>query len=131
MELLVQHGGVAVGPLMSILKSSGESDTRCAALFGLFRIATSKDLPSENLSAYAKTKANQAIRAALYDLDFQVRIAAARSAGMARDLRVLNRLMQMVKKDEPPVRRQAATALGQIGDKRATAALICLLLTSF
>jgi len=32
--------------------------------------------------------------------------------------------MQMLKQDQPAVRRQAATALGQIGDPRAVTALL-------
>lgn len=65
----------------------------------------------------------EAIRAALSDPQADVRIAAARSAGMLRDRLAVERLMTMVGSDEEPVRRQAATALGQIGDRRALAAL--------
>jgi len=44
--------------------------------------------------------------------------------GLGRDRQAVLRLMQMVIKDDPPVRRQAATALGQIGDPAALPALI-------
>ena len=43
---------------------------------------------------------------------------------MAKDREAVDRLMEMVKQDQPAVRRQAATALGQIGDARAVPALI-------
>ena len=43
---------------------------------------------------------------------------------MAKDREAVDRLMQIVKKDVPSARREAATALGQIGDVRAVPALI-------
>jgi putative membrane-bound dehydrogenase-like protein len=64
------------------------------------------------------------VRAALHDADPEVRIAAARVAGMNRDRSAITRLIEMVRRDEPPVRRQAATALGQIGDRSAAPALL-------
>jgi putative heme-binding domain-containing protein len=64
------------------------------------------------------------VRAALSDSDFLVRVSAARMVGLARDRQAVNRLMEMVRNDEPAVRRQAATALGQIGDARAASALL-------
>ena len=64
------------------------------------------------------------VRAALGDRDLDARIAAARVAGMKKDRAAVERLMEMVRKEAPPVRRQAATALGQIGDKRAVSALL-------
>ena len=42
----------------------------------------------------------------------------------ARDHEAMPRLMQIVVKDHPAARRQAATALGQIGDARAVPALL-------
>ena len=44
--------------------------------------------------------------------------------GMAKDREAVSRLMEMVRTDEPAVRLPAATALGQIGDTRATSALL-------
>lgn len=66
----------------------------------------------------------QAIRAALSNSSVDVRVAAARSAGMLRDRAAVDRLMALVETGEPPVRRQAATALGQIGDRRAAPSLL-------
>ena len=51
--------------------------------------------------------------------NFRVRVAAARAIGMARDAVAVERLMEMASHDQPAARRQAATALGQIGDARA------------
>ena len=66
----------------------------------------------------------EAVRAALRDADFQVRTAAARMAGMAKDREAVPTLMDMVQRDEPAPRRQAATALGQIGDPQSVPALL-------
>ena len=66
----------------------------------------------------------EAIRAALSDPSVEVRVAAARSAGMLGDRLAVDQLMSLVQSAEPPVRRQAATALGQIGDRRAAASLL-------
>ena len=81
-------------------------------------------LQCEPLALQTTTQILRGIRAALNDTDFRVRTAAARCAGMAGDRAAVDRLMRMVKKDQPAARRQAAAALGQIGDTRATAALI-------
>ena len=43
---------------------------------------------------------------------------------MAKDQAALNGLMAMVKRDAPAPRRQAAAALGQIGDPQAVPALL-------
>jgi len=64
------------------------------------------------------------VRAALRDTSLSVRIAAATAVGMAKDREAVDRLTEMVKQDQPSARRQAATALGQIGDDRAIPALI-------
>ncbi|HYM09552.1 MAG TPA: PVC-type heme-binding CxxCH protein, partial [Bryobacterales bacterium] len=109
-ELLVEKGEAAVGPLIGVRESAKRAETRCSAVFALFRIGT--------------PQAEAAVRAALDDRDFTVRVAAARSVGMAKDHAALERLMEMVKRDEPAARRQAATALGELGDARATRALL-------
>ena len=109
-ELLVKAGNSAVEPLASVRQSSPDAEARAAAVFALFRIGSAQ--------------AQAAVRAALDDSDFQVRTAAARCAGMARDRAALGRLIEMVKKDHPAARRQAAAALGQIGDAQAIPALL-------
>ncbi len=109
-ELLVKAGDAAVGPLASSRNSSPDAEVRAAAVFALFRIGSAP--------------AQAAVREALSDADFQVRTAAARCTGMARDHAAEGRLIEMVKKDHPVARRQAAAALGQIGDPQAVPALL-------
>src|SRR5260370_502191 len=106
-ELLVEARDDAVDALVSVRR---DPEARAAAVFALYRIGTPKSA--------------QAVRAALTDADFRVRTAAARCAGMSGDREAVARLMQMGKKDHPAARRQAAAALGQSGDLRATAALL-------
>jgi putative membrane-bound dehydrogenase-like protein len=110
LELLVAAGEAAVNALANASRQSPSPESRCSAVFALGRIATPAAL--------------EAVRAALDDRDFQVRIAAARVAGMTKDRQAVDRLSQMVKGDELPARRQAATSLGQIGEARVVAALL-------
>ncbi|MFQ5929433.1 MAG: HEAT repeat domain-containing protein, partial [Acidobacteriota bacterium] len=107
-ELLVEGGEISA--LTGVLRSSRSPEVRCAAVFALFRMGT--------------PDARQAVRAALRDPAFQVRVAAARVVGMAKDRAAFDRLVEMLRDDEPAVRRQVATALGQIQDKRATRPLL-------
>src|SRR5262249_61458239 len=58
------------------------------------------------------------------DADSGAGTGAAGWAGMAGDGAAADSLVRMVKKDHPAARRQAAAALGQIGDPGSTAALI-------
>ncbi|MBL8207254.1 MAG: HEAT repeat domain-containing protein, partial [Blastocatellia bacterium] len=110
LELLVSKGEAAVNALADASKQAKDAEVRCAAVFGLGRIATPAAL--------------QFVRAKLNDTDAQVRTAAARVAGMNKDREAVERLMQMAKQDELPVRSQAATSLGQIGETRAVTALL-------
>lgn len=110
LELLVTKGETAVAVLAETTKHASDAEVRCAAVFGLGRIAT--------------TTALEVVRATLNDADFQVRIAAARVAGIAKDRMAVERLSQIVQRDELPVRRQAATSLGQIGDGSAARSLL-------
>jgi putative membrane-bound dehydrogenase-like protein len=109
-ELLVNHGDAAVEPLRDACKKLKSYEARAAAVWALYRIGT--------------PGAQEGVRAALTDPDFRVRTAAARAAGMAKDDKAVDRLRQMTVHDEPAARRQAATALGQIGDTRAVPDLI-------
>ena len=109
-ELLVQAGDAAVTPLAALRQSSNKYEARAAAVFALFRIGS--------------PAARETVRAALDDGDFRVRVAAARCSGMARDAEAVEKLTALVRKDHAAVRRQAAAALGQIGDVRAVDALI-------
>ncbi len=128
LDLLVQAGGAAISPLLAVRESATSPqayppEARCAAVFGLARIAEQVRRTAAGNAAGAM-KAEAAVRAALDDPDLQVRVAAARAAGMAKDRDAIPRLEKMVRQDQPAARRQAATALGQIGDRRATLALL-------
>ncbi len=59
--------------------------------------------------------------------DAGVRQAAARAVGIHRDREAVERLSQMVGADEPPVRRETATALGRIADAKTVPALLAAL----
>jgi putative heme-binding domain-containing protein len=109
-QQLVDKGAVSVAPLTDVLKKSRSADVRTKALFALYRIGT--------------PEAMSAVRGGLSDADVQVRVAAARSLGLAKDQGAVSKLMELVRKDDLAVRRQAATALGQIGDKSAVPALL-------
>ncbi|WP_170982915.1 PVC-type heme-binding CxxCH protein [Dyadobacter frigoris] len=109
-EQLVARGNVAVAPVLSALPAIKDDNIRAAAIFVLSRINT--------------TDALVGVRNGLNDKSSVVRTASARAIGLARDSKSVDKLMQLVQKDVPPVRRQAATALGQIGDVRAVPALL-------
>jgi putative heme-binding domain-containing protein len=107
---MVEAGSAAVPALARVRAKAAAYQPRAAAVWGLYRIGT--------------PPARAEVRAALSDPDFRVRVAAARAAGMARDREAVDRLKSMVRDDLPAARRQAATALGQIGDRRAVPALL-------
>lgn len=109
-ELLVRKKENAIEALSTALAQSGSIERRCAAVFCLGRIGSPLAL--------------EKVRAAFSDPEFEVRIAAARVAGMQKDSAALEALSRIVTSDQLPVRRQAATSLGQIGDRRAVPALI-------
>lgn len=109
-EILVEAGEPAIDAIVHAREHLQSHEARSAAVWALFRIGTQR--------------AREGVRAALDDPDFRVRVAAARAAGMARDRQAVDRLLRMVKQDQPAARRQAATALGQIGDTRAVPDLL-------
>ncbi len=109
-ESLVDRGAAAAGVLAEVLRTSNAEDVRTKAVFALCRIGTAESLGS--------------VRMAMDDAHPEVRIAAARSAGLSKDAQSVGKLMEIVRKGDPGVRRQAATALGQIGDTQAIPALL-------
>ncbi|MFN7920930.1 MAG: PVC-type heme-binding CxxCH protein [Bryobacteraceae bacterium] len=107
LEGLVAAGAASV-PALSKMRAEAKSVRGAtSAVFALSRIGDTA-----------------AVRAALDDQRFEVRQAAARQLGMAGDKDSVKRLSEILLKDEPTARRQAATALGQIGDPAAVPALI-------
>jgi putative membrane-bound dehydrogenase-like protein len=109
-QWLVDQGVAALGPLTELLRKSASADARTRAVFALSRIGTPEALAG--------------VRTGLADPDLQVRVAAARGAGLAMDRQAVSKLQELVRQDEPAVRRQAATALGQIGEAQAVPALL-------
>ena len=109
-QALVDQGNLAVKPLTDLLSNSSSVESRTKAVFSLYRIGTDDALAG--------------VRLGLDDNDPQVKIAAARSAGLAKDALALEKLMKLTQKDDPAVQRQAATGLGQIGNKLAVTSLL-------
>jgi putative membrane-bound dehydrogenase-like protein len=64
------------------------------------------------------------LRRALDDPAMSVRLAAAHAVGLQRDRKALDRLRELVVKDQPAVRRLAATALGRLRRAEAVPALL-------
>ncbi|MFT3702099.1 MAG: HEAT repeat domain-containing protein [Agriterribacter sp.] len=109
-EAIVLKGDSAVEALKKSLSLFKDEEKRAAAVFALYRIQTAA--------------AKEAVRNAMNDESAIVRTAAVRAAGLAKDKAALDKLMELVQKDKAPVRRQAATALGQIADEKAVPALL-------
>ena len=109
-EQLIERGDSAVHQIKTAMLASDNEQIRAAGVFALYRINTENALSE--------------VRTALRDTSEIVRTAAARVLGLARDKESVALLMDIVQKDKPAVRRQVATALGQIGDQRAVQALL-------
>lgn len=109
-ERLVAVGAASVAPLDAYRRQARDAEARAAAVFALHRIGT--------------PAANAAVRTALADADAVVRTAAARASGLARDREAVPALERIVREDVAGVRRQAATALGQIGATTSVPALL-------
>ena len=83
------------------------------------------------LDAINTPEARQAIRANLTDASSVLLVQAAKCAGNRADRVALPALVSLLKDKDPVVRREAAIALGKLGDPSATASLMsCLLYTS-
>jgi putative heme-binding domain-containing protein len=106
---LGRAGDAAVPALTRTLKQ-GERQTRLQAIWALTRIET--------------PAARAAARAALGDRDAGVRQAAARSVFTTRDAAAAPGLLRLLADPQPPVRREAATALGRIDQASTVPALL-------
>jgi len=109
-EQLISNGEESVFALKEILSTDNE-ENRIAAVFALGRINTP--------SSIAVVRDD-----GLEDKSVAVRTASVRILGLERDLKSIERLKELVVSDVAPVKRQAATALEQIGDSRAIPALL-------
>lgn len=70
-----------------------------------------------------KEKIQKAIRLALSDRNMSVRQAAVRSLATYVDPAARDQLVAIMKQDQPSIRREAAKALGRLGDPKAIPAL--------
>jgi putative membrane-bound dehydrogenase-like protein len=110
-QALVDKGESAVASLAATVSRSTSADVRSRAVFALYRIGSAK--------------AFDPIRVALSDTSVQVSVAAARAVGLSKDSKAVEKLKNIVVQSKAPaLRRQAATALGQIGDAGAVPALL-------
>lgn len=109
-EAMIAHGGESVNAFAEILKTSGSEEDQGMAVFALYRIGGDQALT--------------AIAAALDDRGSVVRTAAARVLGLAEYSPAVPALVRRLFDSSLSVRRQAATALGQIGDQAAVEPLL-------
>lgn len=107
---LARRGDSSVDAVTKVLQTAASPKSRKAAVWTLCRIDTSRS--------------RAAMRSALRDADPTVRQAAARAAGLCRDADLHGRLVELVTRDAPAVRREAATALGRIGSSAAAQPLL-------
>ena len=108
LDKLAQTGAVA--QLAAARTQAATVEGATSAVYSLSRIGTAE--------------AQAAVREALKDSRAEVRQAAARQVGMARDKAAVAVLIEMARKEDPAVRRQAAASLGMIGEASAVAALL-------
>jgi putative membrane-bound dehydrogenase-like protein len=112
-DRLGKLGPDAVAGLEGVLKEGRTAEARRNAVWALTRI--------EGESARA------AVRRALADRDDSVRQTAVYSAGLHRDAGARQALVALLSTAPPPIRREAATALGRIGHPAAVPALLAAL----
>jgi putative heme-binding domain-containing protein len=110
-EAWARRGEVA--PLERILAEGVSPRARRNAVWALTRI----DGPA----------ARAAVRRALADPDPSVRMAACQSAGLYGDRAAVSALRERLREGPAPVAREAATALGRIGDPEALGELFAVL----
>ncbi len=101
-EELAKRGAEAIGPGLS----HPSAEVRRNAVWSLCRVGSEE------------------VRPALRDPDPGVRQAAVHAVGLHRDAGALIRLEEMVRTEEPHLKREAATALGRIGRSEAVPALL-------
>jgi hypothetical protein len=71
---------------------------------------------------YADARA--AVRDSLSDPELTNKLAALHSVGLWRDHLAFDRLVELLKSDEPAIRREAATSLGRLGNAACVTALL-------
>ncbi|MBV9123363.1 MAG: HEAT repeat domain-containing protein, partial [Planctomycetes bacterium] len=109
-EQLAGQGSKALTVLQEFLRTSPSAPARRRAVWALTRM--------EGPDARA------GVRTALADKEMTVRLAAVNAVGLHRDAAALARLTELLATDVPPVRREAATALGRLRRPEAVPALL-------
>ncbi len=112
-EQLGKLGPAAVAGLAAVLKEGRTAEARRNAVWALTRIE--------------EDGARAAVRRALADRDDGVRQTAVYSAGLHRDAEARPALVGLMSTAPPSIRREAATALGRIGNPAAVPALLAAL----
>ncbi len=107
---LVSRGDAALPSLRRTIASAAGEITRRSAVWALFQIAG---------ASHAET-----IHAALRDPSVEVRIAVIQALGELRDPTAAAGISARLSSDAPIERREAAAALGRIGNVTATPALL-------
>jgi putative membrane-bound dehydrogenase-like protein len=111
---LAKKGDAAVGALREVLNKGKSVQVQRDAVWALSRINSHK--------------ARVALCVGLGSKDASVRQAAACAAGIERIKEAGSHLIKLVARDaQPSIRREAATALGRIGDANAVPALLMAL----
>ncbi len=114
--MLGDYGPEGITPLRLILSQNVAPLARRNAVWALARIA--------GYAAPKTSGAFEGLRDALNDRAPTVRQAAANSLGTVRDIPALDALGKMVVTDKLPNRRDAATALGRLGQAAAVGPLL-------
>jgi putative membrane-bound dehydrogenase-like protein len=112
-HLLGKRGAEGVEAAARVLKEGRTTLARRNAVWALTRIDGDA--------------ARAAVRSVLADRDSSVRQTAVYSAGLHRDADARSALVGMLGSLPPPIRREAATALGRIGHPAAVGALLAAL----
>lgn len=105
--------GLATEIMNSALEETPDPELRCELVFAFAQMEGQMGL--------------ELVREALGDDDHRVRIAAARCLGSKRDIGSRLALEGLLMDEHPAVRRQAATALGQITSEQSIASLLSAL----
>jgi putative membrane-bound dehydrogenase-like protein len=111
-DSLSKQGVAAVAVLRDVLNGPGSVRARRNALWALNRID--------------RDEARAAVRIGLMDKDASVRHTATYLAGLQRDTLAAPRLLELVQSDGPAIRREAATALGRLGQTAKAAVPVLL-----
>ncbi len=107
---IISRGQAAAAPLGALLQDSASEEACLAAVSALWQLGGEDRMPP--------------LRAALKNKFMAVRIAAAQALGDLKDTGGLDSLINLLATAQPAGRREAATALGRLGNPIATVALL-------